>query len=52
MLEDSDYNDLEDTIQYILALKENCDLILTNDKNFISKEIPMMSSEEFLEKYL
>ena len=52
MLEDNDYTDLEDTIQYILALKEGCELILTNDKNFVSKEIPLMTSEEFLEKYL
>ncbi len=52
MLDDSDYTDLEDAIQYTLALKEDCNLILTNDKNFVSKEIPIMSSEEFLEKYL
>jgi len=52
MLQDSDYTDLEDTIQYILALKENCEMILTNDKNFVSKELPTVSSEEFLVQYL
>jgi len=52
MLEDSDYTDLEDTMQYTLALKEGCELILTNDKNFVSKEIPTMSSEVFVKEYL
>ena len=52
MLEDSDYTDLEDTIQYVLAQKEGCDLILTNDRKFVSKELPIMTSKEFLEKFL
>ncbi|RLA84564.1 MAG: ribonuclease [Epsilonproteobacteria bacterium] len=47
MLEDSNYKDLEDTIQYIMAKKEKCDLIISNDKNFISKDIKLMTSEEF-----
>jgi predicted nucleic acid-binding protein len=47
MLEDSDYADLEDTIQYIMAKKEKCDLIISNDKNFISKDITLLTSEEF-----
>jgi len=47
MLQDKDYQDLEDTIQYIMAKKEKCDLIISNDKNFISKDIRLMSSEEF-----
>lgn len=50
MKNDGDYCDLEDTIQYILALKEQCDLILSNDKKFVSKEIAMMSSEAFCKK--
>ena len=48
MLKDTD---LEDTMQYVLALKEGCELILTNDKNFVSKEIPTISSSEFLTKF-
>jgi predicted nucleic acid-binding protein len=40
--------DLEDTIQYTLALKEGCDLILSNDKNFVSEEIKLMTTGEFL----
>ena len=47
MLEDSDYKDLEDTIQYIMAKKQQCDLIISNDKNFVSKDIKILSSEEF-----
>lgn len=47
MREDKDYNDLEDTIQYILAKKVKSDLIISNDKKFISKEINLMNSEKF-----
>ncbi len=47
MREDNDYKDLEDTMQYILAQKVGCDLIISNDKNFISKDIDIMSSESF-----
>lgn len=47
MLEDDDYEDLEDTIQYIMAKKEQCDLIISNDKNFVSKDIKLLTSEEF-----
>ena len=52
MLEDRDYLDLEDTIQYIMAKKEKCDLIISNDKNFVSKDIELMTSEEFYGKYI
>lgn len=52
MLLDITYNDIEDTIQYILAKRENCDLILSNDKKFISKEIPLMTSDEFVKKHV
>lgn len=49
---DSDYKDFEDTIQYIMALNEECDVIVTNDKNFVSKEIVCLSSEAFVQKYI
>jgi len=52
MLEDGDYKNLEDTIQYIMAKKEKCNLIISNDKNFISKDIKLMTSKEFCEKYI
>jgi predicted nucleic acid-binding protein len=50
MKEDKKYKDLEDTIQYILAKKENCDLIISNDENFYAKDIEVMSSKEFCKK--
>lgn len=52
MLEDSDYKDLEDTLQYIMAKKSQCNLIVSNDTNFVSKDIEIMSSKEFCEKYI
>ena len=42
------FKDLEDTIQYVMAKKASCDLILSNDKGFISEEIDLMSSGEFI----
>jgi len=50
MLEDKRYKDLEDTMQYILAKKYKCDLIISNDKNFFSADIDIYSSEEFYKK--
>ena len=52
MLKDSDYIDLEDTIQYIMAKKHNCDLIISNDKNFVAKDLKILSSEEFCKEFL
>lgn len=50
MLKDKRYQDLEDTIQYVLAKKQQCDLILSNDKGFVSTDIPLMTAEEFCQK--
>ena len=50
MQRDSDYNDMKDTIQYIPARQEKCDLIITNDKKFTSKNIEICSSKEFCKK--
>ena len=52
MLEDSDYKDLEDTLQYIMAQKEHCDLLITNDEKFISKDIEILTSKAFCEKFI
>ncbi|CAA6823992.1 MAG: Unknown protein [uncultured Sulfurovum sp.] len=52
MREDDDYKDFEDSIQYILALNTTCDVIVTNDKRFVSKKVECLSSEEFVGKYL
>ena len=47
MLEDNRFVDLEDTIQYIMAKKQQCDLMLSNDATFKSRDIRVISSEEF-----
>jgi predicted nucleic acid-binding protein len=52
MIEDSDYIDLENTIQYIMVKKQNCELIISNNKNFISKKIKILTSEEFCKEYI
>jgi len=50
MAQNSDFKDLEDTIQYILAKKALCDCIISNDKNFLSPDILLLSSEQFCER--
>jgi len=42
------FSDLEDTIQFIMARKERCDYIVSNDKNFHSTDVPLVSSVEAL----
>jgi predicted nucleic acid-binding protein len=44
--------DLEDNLQYIAAKKSNCDIVITNDKSFLIKEIVTLSSSAFVNKYL
>jgi len=43
--------DLEDNLQYCLALEQACDYIITNDKSFLKKDIKVISSEDFVLKY-
>jgi len=52
MRKDPDYKDFEDSIQYILALNTKCDVIVSNDKRFVSKGVECLSSEGFVGKYL
>jgi len=52
MLKDSDYKDLEDTLQYMMAKKIKCDMIISNDENFVSKDIEILTSKEFCERYI
>jgi len=52
MRKDADYKDFEDSIQYILALNTKCDVIVSNDKHFVSKGVECLSSEGFVGKYL
>jgi predicted nucleic acid-binding protein len=47
MLQNLQYKDLEDTMQYILAKKYECDLIVSNDVDFYSQDIKVLSSKEF-----
>ena len=47
---DKNFRDLENTLQYVLAKKEDCDLILTNDKRFYSPDIRTFSSMQFFNK--
>lgn len=51
LMKNNDYKDLEDTIQYVLAKKSNCDLIVSNDKNFVSTDILILSSQEFCKRF-
>ena len=44
------YKDLEDTIQYVMARKEKCDYIITNDVDFASGDVPVLGSGEALER--
>ncbi len=44
------FKDLEDTIQYVLAKKERCDLILTNDKKFYSPDIQTVTTSQLIKK--
>ena len=44
------YKDLEDTIQYVMARKEKCDYIITNDKKFASGDVPVLSTKEALKE--
>jgi len=47
MKQNKKFIDLEDTIQYVMAKKIDADLILSNDKNFASDGITLMSTEVF-----
>ena len=46
MEDNTKYKDLEDTIQYVMARKEKCDYIITNDKKFASGDVPVLSCKE------
>lgn len=50
MQNDTRCHNLEDTLQYILAKKAECDFIISNDHNFVSLDIELMSSNILCEK--
>ena len=52
MRENKKFKDLEDTLQYVLAQKSGCEIILSNDKNFYAQNIELMNTTSFYEKYV
>jgi|FLOH01.1.fsa_nt_gi predicted nucleic acid-binding protein len=52
MKENNNFKDLEDTLQYVLAKKSECELVISNDNNFYSEGIELLTSKEFCEKHL
>ncbi|MBD3842979.1 MAG: hypothetical protein IE909_14080, partial [Campylobacterales bacterium] len=47
-----DNDDLEDTLQYLSAKNAECECIITNDKRFYKADIKVLSSSEFVEKFI
>ena len=43
------FKDLEDTVQYVLAKREDCDLILTNDQQFYSPDILLLTTKSLVQ---
>ncbi len=52
MQKDKKFEDLEDTLQYVLALENECDLILSNDDNFHLPEIKKVTTKDFVKKLI
>ncbi|MBL0708007.1 MAG: type II toxin-antitoxin system VapC family toxin [Sulfurimonas sp.] len=52
MRENENFKDLEDTLQYVLAQKSACELIISNDKNFYADDMQLMTSKEFCKEYI
>ena len=49
---DLENGDFEDSVQYVVARDLECDVIITNDKNFVkTSEIEIVNSKQFIEKY-
>jgi len=51
MKQDKKFKDLEDTLQYVLAKKEKCQLILSNDDSFYSPDIEVLNTQEFCKRW-
>jgi len=45
------FTDLEDTIQFVMARKERCDYIITNDKGFYSHETVLLTSTKAIVEF-
>ena len=47
-----DGKDLEDNLQCICAKKSACEVLISNDKEFIASSIPTLSSVEFVKAHI
>ena len=52
MERDKYYKDFEDTLQYVLAKRDKCEFILSNDNNFPHKDIDVITTEKFCKTYV
>jgi len=52
MSPNSTFCDLEDTLQYVLAKKAGCEVIISNDKDFFSPDLQLLSVRGFCGKFL
>ena len=50
--EDENYISLEYTLEYILAKKENCKMILSNSDDFYASDIEVLSAKQFCDNIL
>lgn len=51
-LNDTDFKDFEDGLQYFTAIENGQDIIITrNMKDFKKSQIPIMTAEQFLKSY-
>ncbi len=46
-----DNSDFEDSLQYVCARSEGCDVIISNDKRFYQGEIDVLNSDIFIDNY-
>ena len=52
-LNDSDFSDFEDALQYFTALENKQDILITrNLKDFKNAKLPVMTAEEYLTSIL
>jgi len=47
-----DNSDLEDSVQYLCAKQHECEVIVSNDKDFYRGEITLVNCSEFMQLYM
>ena len=45
-------SDLEDSVQYVSAIENHCEMIVTNDQGFPNHRIPLLASDQMCQTYL